>query len=1278
MASNGLVGFPIPPPLSLSEPDSLTATWKTWQRQWKNYSIATGLKEKPEEVQAATLLTCLGPEALNVLDGLCPDEDEQKKVDVVLEKFEEFCIGKTNETFERYKFNLRNQEGGESIDLYVAELRKLAKSCNYQNLEESLIRDRVVLGVPDEPVRRRLLQEPDLTLAKATTIVKAHEATQKQMSSMASREDSTINKIHVKRKENRNEDERYTATDSRRTHRAPNIRYGRCKFCGREHEFKKELCPAWGHNCQACGRKNHFASRCRHAEIRLVEPVSVSDVRGGDETNHGDENSVLSLDIGALSDNSVSDKVFAHLLLGGDHLQKFQLDTGATANIIPLHVYKKTCNDPKLKKLKPSATSLVMFNKSTTKPAGKATINVMNPKTGLSYSVEFLVVREDFSSLLGSKTVQQMDLIQIKEENIASVKTDETDNVLRSEEEIRTGFTDVFTGVGKLPGKLHIHIDESAPPVQLPTRSVPEALKKEVRAELDRMERDGIITPVTEPSEWISGMVAVRKPSKGIRICIDPKPLNRVIKRNHFPLPTIEDILPELAEAKVFTVCDAKSGYWHVELDEASSFLTTFGSPWGRYRWRRLPFGLCLASEEFQRRLNVALEGLDGVRPIADDILVYGIGRTYDEAVKDHDRKLICLLNRCREVGLRLNFEKMKLRKAEVKYMGHMFTAEGLKADPEKISAVMNMPAPTDRKGVQRVLGLVNYLQRFSPRLADASAPLRALLKKENMFIYEENVHGRALAEIKKIITRDPVLKYYNVNDDVVVQVDASHHGLGACLMQNGQPVAYASRSLTETERNYAQIEKEMLAIVYGLNKFERYTLGKQVTVESDHKPLEAILEKELTRAPKRLQRMMLSLQKYQFKVMYKRGQDMYLADTLSRAHETTDPSEYRRESTEQVCHIHEEASTDEVEVRNVDITEGLPVSKVTMDLVKEATLKDNTLQNVQKMIKEGWPSGKNLVPGHLRQYYSFKDELSLKDGLIFRGERLCIPEAARAKLKERVHASHIGLQGCIRRAREAIFWPGMNQELESFISKCSICMAHGNKQRETLASHEVPDRPWQNVSCDLMDFQGHAYLVTVDAYSDFIEVDRLISKKANDIVRLLKMQMARHGIPDKLMTDNGPPFSSAEFSTFSQLYEFRHITSSPGYPQSNGKAESAVKILKSLMLKAQDDGRDPYLALLDWRNTPTEGIGSSPAQRLFGRRTKTLLPTTARLLRPETVRDVPSKLIERQQKQAVYYNRGARDLKPVKVGDNVYVAPEPCLRHLCLAVSTVSWCPDG
>ena len=174
-------GFPLPPPLSLSQPDSLAAPWKAWRRQWDNYTIATGLGEKSENVQVATLLTCLGPEALNLLDGLCPDEDDQKKVSIVLTKFEEFCVGTKNETFERYKFNSRNQENGEPIEIYVAELRKLAKSCNYRDLEDSLIRDRIVLGVPDVSVRKRLLQELDLDLAKAVSVVKAHEATQKQM-----------------------------------------------------------------------------------------------------------------------------------------------------------------------------------------------------------------------------------------------------------------------------------------------------------------------------------------------------------------------------------------------------------------------------------------------------------------------------------------------------------------------------------------------------------------------------------------------------------------------------------------------------------------------------------------------------------------------------------------------------------------------------------------------------------------------------------------------------------------------------------------------------------------------------------------------------------------------------------------------------------------------------------------------------------------------------------------------------------------------------------------
>ena len=490
---------------------------------------------------------------------------------------------------------------------------------------------------------------------------------------------------------------------------------------------------------------------------------------------------------------------------------------------------------------------------------------------------------------------------------------------------------------------------------------------------------------------------------------------------------------------------------------------------------------------------------------------------------------------------------------------------------------------------------------------------------------------------------------------DVVIQVDASQHGLGACLLQRDHPVAYASRALNDTEQNYAQIEKEMLAILFGLSKFERFTLGKEVTVESDHKPLEAIVRKPLTCAPKRLQRMMLYLQKYDYDVRYKRGSDMYLADTLSRAHQSHTSAE---RSDEQVC-LFEDVSAAEEELRNVSALTDMPVADLTVEIIRKATLEDCTMNGLKAMIKYGWPSLKKDVPHRLRRYIPFKEQLSTADGLVFKGERILIPEAAREQMKQRSHASHIGLQGCLRRAREVIFWPGMSQEIENYISQCTVCMEYGRKQqKETLKSHAISSRPWQNIACDLMDLSGFAYLVTVDTYSDFIEVDRLSSKKAGDVIRQLKIQMARHGIPEELMTDNGPPFSSSEFAEFSRQYEFTHVTSSPRYPQSNGKAESAVKVLKNLMIKAQADGRDIYLALLDWRNTPTEGMGSSPAQRLFARRTRTLLPSSERLLKPKLTTAVPDKLIERQRRQATFYNKGAKDLPALKEGDKVMMEP--------------------
>ncbi len=536
--------------------------------------------------------------------------------------------------------------------------------------------------------------------------------------------------------------------------------------------------------------------------------------------------------------------------------------------------------------------------------------------------------------------------------------------------------------------------------------------------------------------------------------------------------------------------------------------------------------------------------------------------------------------------------------------------------------------------------------------LSEVTAPLRVLIREDNEFVWEEAVHGQALGKVKDILSEAPVLRYFDNELPTVLQCDASEHGLGACLLQEGHPVVYASRSLTPTEVAYAQIEKEMLAIVFAMERFDRYVYGRKVLIESDHKPLESICKKGLPSAPKRLQRMLLRLQRYDFEVQYKRGAEMYLADTLSRA--SLPVKQQLQDHREQVLGVVERSPT-ERETESINMLQFLPVSDEMLVRIQRETDADQEMEVLKAIIKKGWPDTKQEVPYKLQDYFAIRDELSLQDSVVFKGERVVVPPTLREAMKVRVHSSHIGIQGCLRRAREAIYWPGMSKELEQYMQNCDTCQTYAQEQqREPLISHEIPSRPWEKVGCDFLELNGRDYMVTVDYYSNFFEVDRMYSKTGPAVIAKLKGHFARHGIPDVFVSDNGPPFNSHEFQNFLGRYEIDRPLTSPLHPQSNGKAENAVKTAKRIMTKALDSGTDPYLALLDWRNTPSEGMDSSPAQRLFGRRTKTLLPTSSRLLRPQSVRGVQKQLYSRKAKQAWYYNRGTKELSGLNQGDAV------------------------
>ena len=306
--------------------------------------------------------------------------------------------------------------------------------------------------------------------------------------------------------------------------------------------------------------------------------------------------------------------------------------------------------------------------------------------------------------------------------------------------------------------------------------------------------------------------------------------------------------------------------------------------------------------------------------------------------------------------------------------------------------------------------------------------------------------------------------------------------------------------------------------------------------------------------------------------------------------------------------------------------------------------------------VLEGWPKTLDEVPAEVKPYFQVRDEITAHNGLLFKGERLIVPAKLRKEMMEKIHSSHLGIEGCLRRAREVFYWPRLNVELKDFILKCDICNLYKPAQpREPLMPHEIPSRPWQKVGTDLFLFDQRQYLITVDYYSSFFEVDKLNMTDSRTVIEKLKMQLSRHGIPEIIISDNGPQYASAEFAKFASDWHFQHITSSPRNPQSNGKVESAVKICEKIMRKAVHGKFDPYLALLDYRNTPTD-IGSSPAQRLFSRRTRNLLPLSSKQLEPKSLpqQDVQDKLINSKQKQAFYYNLKGTALPELQPGQTV------------------------
>ena len=632
-------GFSLPPPTPLEIHDQNAAEkWKKFNLAWNSYSLATELNKKSEKVQVATLLTVIGEEARDVYSTFTDwaAEGDQDKIAPVLQKFAEYCQPRKNVPFERYRFNRRTQEVGESYDQYKTALRKLAEGCDFDTISpDELLRDRLIFGIRDSKVRERLLRESKLDLARTDEICRSAESMHAQMKIVGDVAEAEANKVDQDQKPKGDQERIPNSWKSKKNRRKQWRRGKECLKCGYQHPEKLESCPAIGQECLKCGKRNHFASRCPSKEVKATDL--------GDDDEAGE---MYQIEVAAVK---LDDSQLVTLKLGSGNFVRFQPDTGAQCNVLPLQVYKKAFKDEKLGKVNRTQASLVAYGGSKIKVIGRVSIRVWRNER--SYLLDCrLVDNEDIRPILGIKSCLAMNIIQYKDNDLLNKPETGSSLVYAVEdqpspvtkEKLMLQFPDVFSeGLGQLDGEYKIRLDENVPPVQHAPRRVAVALRPQLKETLDALEAQGVIAQVTTPTKWISSMVAVSKKNGKLRICLDPKDLNRAIQRENYQLPTVEDIATRLHGAKVFTVMDVRNGFWHVSLDEESSYLTTFQTPFGRYRWKRMPFGISSAPEVFQRKMHELIEGLAGVEVVADDFIAVGYGNTFEEATRDHDKTLL-------------------------------------------------------------------------------------------------------------------------------------------------------------------------------------------------------------------------------------------------------------------------------------------------------------------------------------------------------------------------------------------------------------------------------------------------------------------------------------------------------------------------------------------------------------------------------------------------------------------------------------------------------------
>ncbi|XP_037927767.1 uncharacterized protein K02A2.6-like [Teleopsis dalmanni] len=693
-------------------------------------------------------------------------------------------------------------------------------------------------------------------------------------------------------------------------------------------------------------------------------------------------------------------------------------------------------------------------------------------------------------------------------------------------------------------------------------RQVPFALLEKFNVEADRLVQNSIWKPV-KFSNWASPIVLAPKQDGSIRICGDFKvTINSQIEIEGFPLPTRAQLFHKIRYVRIFSKIDLKDAYLQLELDEDSKKLVVVNTPNGLFEYQRLPYGIASAPAIFQRYLELFLQ----------------------------------------EVWHQVQTEQMQFFQNHIDYLGRRISAEGILPEPSGLTAIQNLKRPEYLKEVEALMGKINHYYNYIPIMSQIAAPINQLRKKNIRFNWT-HIHEEAFKSLKKHIVNATQLVHFQEHLPIILATDASSSGIGAVISHifadgSERPIAFASKTLNVHQVKYSQIEKEGLAIVFGIQKFHQYLYGRKFTLFTDHKPLVSIFNpgKHLpTTTSNRLQRWAIILMAYQFDIKYKPTAQHGNADALSRLPEGPD-NNFDQEDN---CFAVEELDT-----------------PIDAEVIRFHTKRDETLMKVHRFIQQGWPISVGPQQADILPYFQRNTALVIIDNIIcLQGysNRAIIPKKLRQRVLKLLHESHWGIVRMKQLARRYCWWPGIDKNIETLASSCNICKRTSASPPKEFSSWPEAIRPWQRVHIDFAGpvFNQHMWLVCVDAFSQYPYIVQLSNTTSTDTVKALTSIFAIEGLPETLVSDNGPQLTSSQFKEFCLKNGIQHVTTAPFHPASNGLAERFVRTFKTSVKKNLDDSMPISEAvikfLVTYRSMPNSN-NKSPAELLHGRTVRTLL----------------------------------------------------------------------